>query len=222
MNIEYGDFVKYSFYKIRSEWFNLSGQVRMDETKRLCLLVDRMTVESDFLVCSATGTRADVDFLTVHVAKSVETFHNVHRKFNQTLLGRYLEQRFSYLAIRRKTQYKHGGGRAPEDPGKYFIVYPMVKKREWYTLPQGERQRMMNEHFQIGRKYPEVKINTTYSFGLDDPEFVVAFETDHPERFVSLVMELRGTEASQYTMSETPIFTTIKTTLHEALVAAGA
>ena len=36
---------------------------------------------------------------------------------------------------------------------------------------------MMDEHITIGHKYPSVKLNTTYSFGLDDQEFVVAFET---------------------------------------------
>jgi chlorite dismutase len=73
-----------------------------------------------------------------------------------------------------------------------------------------ERQRLMNEHIRIGHKYPRVKLNTTYSFGLDDQEFVLAFETDFPGDFLDLVMELRETETSQYTLSDTPIFTCLK------------
>jgi chlorite dismutase len=46
-----------------------------------------------------------------------------------------------------------------------------------------ERRAMMDEHIRVGRKYPAVKLNTTYSFGLDDQEFVVAFETDEPSDF---------------------------------------
>ena len=69
---------------------------------------------------------------------------------------------------------------------------------------------MMNEHIRVGHKYPRVRLNTTYSFGLDDQEFVLAFETDYPTDFLDLVMELRETEASSYTLRDTPIFTCLK------------
>jgi len=68
----------------------------------------------------------------------------------------------------------------------------------------------MNEHIRIGHKYPRVRINTTYSFGLDDQDFVLAFESDHPSDFLDLVMELRGSEASQYTQRDTPMYTCTK------------
>src|SRR5688500_19088924 len=55
---------------------------------------------------------------------------------------------------------------------------------------------MMDEHIRIGSKYRSVKLHTTYSFGLDDQEFVVAFETDYPSDFLDLVQELRETKAS--------------------------
>ncbi len=128
----------------------------------------------------------------------------------------------------RRTQYRHGGGRpgdvprdVKEDGHRYLIVYPMVKKREWYRLPQEERQEMMNDHFRVGHKYPSVKINTTYSFGLDDQEFVVGFELDEPRDFVSLVMELREVPAGFYTESETPIFTALRMPVEEALESLG-
>ncbi len=104
---------------------------------------------------------------------------------------------------------------------KYFFVYPFVKTRDWYQLPLEERQRMMDQHIAIGRKYPSVKLNTTYSFGLDDQEFVVSFETDEPADFLDLVMELRSTEASKYTERETPIFTCIRSTPEQMLDALG-
>ena len=67
----------------------------------------------------------------------------------------------------------------------------------------------MAQHFKIGHKYPSVKINTGYSFGSDDQEFVLAFETDKPADFSELVMELRSSEASRYTALEIPLFTCI-------------
>jgi len=105
---------------------------------------------------------------------------------------------------------------------KYLFVYPFVKTRAWYALPLDERKRMMNEHIRIGITYPSVKLNTTYSFGLDDQEFVVAFESDSVNDFLDLVQELRETEASRYTLRDTPMFTCVAQPLPEILEAIGA
>jgi len=84
-----------------------------------------------------------------------------------------------------------------------------VKTREWYLLRMPARQGLMNDHIAVGHKYPSVKLNTTYSFGLDDQDFVVAFESDKADDFLDLVQELRETDASKYTVRDTPIFTCI-------------
>ena len=106
----------------------------------------------------------------------------------------------------------------PDDPGRerlqssesgyeYIFVYPMVKTREWYKLPQDRRQEIMNEHIAIGHAYHRIRINTTYSYGLDDQEFVVAFEGDSPGEFLALVRDLRDSASSSYTERDTPMFT---------------
>ena len=69
----------------------------------------------------------------------------------------------------------------------------------------------------MGKKYPSVKLNTTYSFGLDDQDFVVAFETDEPKDFLDLVMELRETQSSKYTVRDTPIFTCVQMPMEQVL-----
>src|SRR5437762_9028093 len=93
-------------------------------------------------------------------------------------------------------------------PGKsqYLFVYPFVKTREWYSRPAEERQEMMDEHIRIGSKYRSVKLHTTYSFGLDDQEFVVAFETDEPSDFLDLVKELRVTKESYFILCDQQMF----------------
>jgi chlorite dismutase len=80
---------------------------------------------------------------------------------------------------------------------------------------------MMNEHIRVGHKYPSVKITTTYSFGLDDQEFVLGFETDSPADFLDLVMELRESQARPYTERDTPIFTCISGELRGILDSLG-
>jgi chlorite dismutase len=109
----------------------------------------------------------------------------------------------------------------PEDK-KYLFVYPFVKTRAWYALPMADRKRMMSEHIRLGLTYPSVSLNTTYSYGLDDQEFVVAFETDNISDFLDLVQELRETEASSYTLRDTPMFTCVSQPLGEILEAIGA
>src|SRR6266852_2744649 len=126
---------------------------------------------------------------------------------DKTELGKYLSTPYSYLAMLRPSEYF--GRHSERDPvgSKYLFVYPFTKKREWYSVPFEERRRIMKDHVQAGQKYPSVTIHTSYSFGIDDYEFILSFETDHPEDFLNLVMDLRTTEASKYTALETPIFT---------------
>ena len=94
-----------------------------------------------------------------------------------------------------------------------------MKTRAWYTMPADERWKIMQEHIKVGKEYPDIDLNTSYSFGLDDQEFVVAFETDEPARFLDLVQRLRTTEASTYTKRDTPTFTCVSTSVERALSA---
>jgi chlorite dismutase len=169
---------------------------------------------------STLGTRGDADFMLWMVSERLEDFQELQSAMLGTEMGRHLDTPYSYLAMTRRSQYvdKHvhedgeGEGRRtrirPLDR-KYLFVYPMVKKRPWYQLSHEQRQAAMDEHIRVGHEFPRVKINTSYSFGLDDQEFVVAFETDYPGDFLDLVERLRGGESSAYTERETPIFTCV-------------
>ena len=88
----------------------------------------------------------------------------------------------------------------------YLVVYPFVKKREWYALPMDDRRRAMQEHAAVGSRFVTITNHTTYSFGIDDQEFMTAFECEAPSDFLQLMKTLRETEASRYTERDTPIF----------------
>jgi chlorite dismutase len=134
----------------------------------------------------------------------------------RTGMGSYLQTPYSHLAMTKTSIYVddhvHEGQEGTRNKiviggGKYLFVYPFVKTRAWYVLPKEERQDIMREHIRFGHEFPSVKLNTTYSFGLDDQDFVVAFETNRPADFVDLVQGLRETQSSLYTQRDTPIFT---------------
>jgi chlorite dismutase len=139
---------------------------------------------------------------------------------NESGLMRYADIAHSYLAMTKESVYSDEPQPLAPRPGsdsRYLIVYPMWKKREWYLLAPEERMRIMRGHIEVGRRYRSIDINTAYSYGLDDQEFVVSFNADEPGDFLDLVHELRGSESSAYTESETPIFTCISTSVERAL-----
>jgi chlorite dismutase len=88
----------------------------------------------------------------------------------------------------------------------YLVVYPFVKVRPWYALTEEDRQRAMDEHMRVGAEYATIHNHTTYSFGIDDQEFMTVFECDEPADFMHLMLRLRESEASRYTERDTPIF----------------
>src|SRR5260370_4998853 len=101
--------------------------------------------------------------------------------------------------------------RVPKNPpaGAIYLSIQWSRSERGTACPMRSRQRAMDEQIRIGHEFPRVKINTSYSFGLDDQEFVVAFETDYPGDFLDLVEKLRGGEASAFTEREAPIFTCV-------------
>jgi chlorite dismutase len=223
-------FVRYAFYKARPEWRALAPDTKARAKAEFLSALEALTEGGIVRLYSTVGARADCDLFIWHVADSVDALHAGAARLNATELGRYMELAHNFLAQTKRSIYiekhvHHGqeGARLRIRPsGKKFIfVYPFVKTRQWYLLPQEERQRMMDTHIEVGHRYPSVRLNTTYSFGLDDQEFVVAFETDEPSDFLDLVMELRGTEGSVYTLRDTPIFTCISVEPEAALDALG-
>ena len=219
-------YVNFAFYKVDPAWRRLSSEERM---RGKCEFIDAVkSFEPEMLVIpySLVGIRGDCDFMLWRIGYELPKLQEMTAQLLGTDLGKYLTTPYSYLAMTKRSTYvrehqhpDQEGTRLRLTPGnfRYLFVYPFVKTRAWYRLTQAARQGMMNEHIEIGHKYPTVRLNTTYSFGLDDQEFVVAFESDKPEDFLDLVMELRGAETSNYTERDTPIFTCIHRELREVL-----
>jgi chlorite dismutase len=149
----------------------------------------------------------------------LDDIHTFHVVLAQSGLAKWMTTPHSYLAMTKPSPYSVAAARPEicQSERKYLFVYPLDKKREWYQLPLDERRRIMADHIAIGRTYPDIAINTAYSFGIDDQEFVVAFEGDDPGEFLDLVQELRPTESSAYTERETPIFTCLAMSVRKAL-----
>ncbi|MBI2167348.1 MAG: chlorite dismutase family protein [Candidatus Omnitrophica bacterium] len=220
-------YVNFRFYKLQSEWRRLPESEKEKGRRELLEVCESFQKKGVIFVSySLVGIRGDSEFMLWRIAEDLELFEKMSLAMLQTGLGKYITIPYSYLAMTKRSLYVdkhvHPGqegrrGRIVPGESKYLFVYPFVKTRDWYRLPKEKRQEMMDEHIRVGHKYPTVKLNTTYSFGLDDQEFVVAFETDKPADFLDLVMELREGEASRYTLRDTPTFTCLKRPLQALL-----
>lgn len=219
-------YVNYIFYKLDPAWRRLPAEEREAGKRELSAAIEGFTSKVLVIPYSTVGIRAETDIMLWRISYDLESFQDMTVKMLSTSLGKYMNTIYSYIAMTKRSIYvdkhTHEGQESKRltiVPGesKYLFIYPFVKTREWYLLTKSARQGMMNEHIEIGHKYPTVKINTSYSFGLDDAEFVVAFESDHPSDFLDLVMELRNAEASRYTLLDTPIFTCVRKSLKDAL-----
>jgi chlorite dismutase len=211
--------VHFAFYKLRTSWWQLDAVERMRLAADFRALLQRWDERLLLVSYSLVGLRADCDFMLWKAAESIDDLHELGLEIAGSGIGPHLDNTQAYLSLTKRSVYvrehQHEGQEASRlriapVGAKYLFVYPFVKTREWYVLPAERRQEMMNEHIRIGHKYPRVRINTTYSFGLDDQDFVLAFESDYTTDFLDLVMELRGSQASQYTQRDTPMYTCIK------------
>ncbi|MDR3675062.1 MAG: chlorite dismutase family protein [Acidobacteriota bacterium] len=219
-------FVNFGCYKVDPAWRRLPEEERKRGKAEFFAVVNSYEKEVMTIAYSMIGVRGDCDFMLWRIGYDLLKFQEMMAKLLETGLGNYLTTPYSFLSMTKRSVYvdKHThigqeGTRLKLIPGqfKFLFVYPFVKSKAWYRLTKHARQGMMDEHIEIGHRYPTVRLNTTYSFGLDDQEFVVAFESDKPEHFVDLVMELRHSEATSYTVRDTPTLTGIHRELDEVL-----
>jgi chlorite dismutase len=221
--------VRFTFYKLDPQWYFVPADVRERGKQQLLEIVRKYGEEKLIRTFGLYGVRSDCDFMIWQATYDIGDLRSLNSQIRRSVIGPYLRETHGFLSMTKRSVYVGKNARGAHDPRlvitpddkKYLFVYPFVKTRAWYALPMEDRKRMMNEHIRVGLKYPSVSLNTTYSFGLDDQEFVVAFETDNIADFLDLVQELRETEASSYTLRDTPMFTCVAQPLEDILEALG-
>ena len=159
---------------------------------------------ADLLVWSAVPVTAGCDTATFF-----EAFARATNPFRA-----YLRPTTTLWGYTRPSQYSKARSAQEIDPfdeqrKAYLVVYPFVKTTEWYLLGKEARQGIMNEHIRIGKQYTEISQLLLYSFGVQDQEFVVVYETDDLAHFSDLVNELRATDGRSYTLRDTPLYTAV-------------
>jgi len=219
-------FVNFALFRLDPAFRRLPDEQKWQARSEFLKLFQSPWENMMCLTYSLAGLKADCDFLLWRISTSPDAFQAQTATINKSRLGAFFTIAHSFLSMTKRSMYidkldpfHTAESRTHIIPGKrkYLFVYPFVKTREWYLLPLEKRQEIMDHHIKVGNEFPSVKLNTTYSFGLDDQDFVVAFETEEPKDFLDLVMKLRETESSKYTQRDTPIFTCVQMPMEKIL-----
>jgi chlorite dismutase len=201
-------YLNFSFYKVDPKWRWLNDLGKDEAAKEFSSLIDIANTKMKVMTYSTVGMRKESDFMLWSISDSVEKIQVLSSKVYTTVLGKYIDTSEVYLSASRPSIYSNKitpSFMEDDKPLKYNIVYPFVKSREWYLLPFAKRSEMMKEHINVGKKFPQIRLNTSYSFGIGDQDFMLAFETDNLMDFQDLIMKLRETQVNRYVVRDTPM-----------------
>jgi chlorite dismutase len=203
-------------------WRRLDPNQRRADVDDFCAAINRTEARLTQHVYSTIGLRAEGDVLLWRMAAQLEDLDTTAADLLGSGVGRWMSTAMSMVGLTRPSQYVKRPTTQEQslfegERSRYLVVYPFVKSVEWYLIPAEERQEVMRGHMRVGHKYPQVRQLLAYSFGLDDQEFIVAYETDDLVAFQDLVRELRETESRRSTVRDTPIITGINRSATDVL-----
>jgi len=212
-------FHNYIFFTIDSSIFTLPTKTRAAYREEF---LDLLQKEKEVIVYSyaTLGLKTNTTMLLWLQADIIDTIQNFLNKLMHSHFGQYLEITYTLLGMTRPTQYSSKSTmhlNTSRKGGQYLIIYPFIKTTEWYMLDFEKRHNLMGGHVMIGKKYPAIEQLLLYSYGIDDQEFIVSYETNDLSLFQSLVMELRSDPVRAYTQRDTPIFTCIYKSFKEII-----
>ena len=215
-------FVHAWLLNVDASWRRLPADQRGADLDAFCAAADRAGERLMQHTYSTIGLRADGQLLLWRMAESVETIEETAAELLAAGIGRWMAPTISMIGLTRPSQYVKRPTSQEQslfsgERSRYLVVYPFVKSAEWYLTPAEERQRIMRGHMKVGHAYPQVRQLLAYSFGLDDQEFIVAYETEDLVAFQDLVRDLRETESRRSTVRDTPIVTGVHRPLGQIL-----
>jgi len=216
-------YFSFSFFKVDPKWRWMADLAKEESAKEVENVINNSGIM--YRTYSNVGLRDDADFLFWFAAKTVEEIQIVTEKIYKTVFGKYILPSRTYLSCTRPSLYvqeqKAYGFVTGTNTKKHVIVYPFTKTREWYLLPKEKRQEIMDEHIEVSKKYPQVVLNTTYSFGIHDEDFMLAFEVDDIRDFQDLIMDLRETQVSTYVKNDIPMIVCVKKDIIPLIISLG-
>lgn len=222
-------FVNFMFFRVNPEWRKLNSETKRIFKSEFQSVYNRFSEDFLLFSYSLVGFDSKADLMFWRVGHSLDLIQEMTAKLYRTNLGSYLETADNYLSVTKRMMFIERDDKPNSEDRyhikagekKYLFVYPCGKYSEWYKKTGEERDALVEENFMVGKKFPNIKIHMTHSFGFSEKEYLICFETDEPKDFLALAEELRETTASKFTLSGMPIYTCRQRTLMECLDALG-
>ncbi len=217
-------YTMYAVFRARTDAARLPDEAREGAAAEVEALLDQALAKGVYTRGSydVAGYRADADLMFWWTSPSPDDLQEVYRRFRSTAVGRGTDPVWSVMGLHRPAEFNRSHIPAyvrREDPRGYVCVYPFVRSLEWYLLDPAERRAMLAEHGQMAREYEDVRANTVACFGLNDYEWLLAFEADELHRIIDLMRHLRGAAARRHTRVEVPFYTGARKPLAEIVTA---
>lgn len=214
-------FVQYVFLRVDPAWRRVATHERRLAHQEFADILAAASDVTAYAYCTL-GLKAGTDFLLWWHSPSLEALQETLARLLGTRFGSHCEVAHLLWGLTRPSVYTKRRTTQEQaldlpDRLRYLVVYPFTKTVAWHLLNRDVRQGFMNEHMRVGHEFEDVRQVLLYTTGLDDQEFVVAYETDDIERHHQLVVALRATNSREFTLRDTPIFTAIHRSLADTL-----
>lgn len=221
-----GRFVHALALGLETAWRRLPREERCQSATEFAAAVGAVSEVTVFSY-SMVGLQPGTDLLLWSLASSLDALEEKSACVLRSGMGQWMTVKESFLGIIQPSQYVKKATPQEQSPfsgerSRYLIVYPFTKSTDWYLLGREARQGIMNEHMRVGHDFPQVRQLLANSFGVDDMDFLVAYETDDLPKFGELVRALRGTESRRSTVRDTPILAGIHRPIGEITALLGA
>lgn len=210
----------YLFFNVSNEYYQQSETARSKQKQAYQKLLEKQK-QLHITPYSTLGFKPDTTFMLWVQASDPSHIQSLVKDMLATEFGQWITLTYSYFGVLRASTYSGRTGKPDQeirqftDRKPYLILYPFTKTTDWYLLDFENRKSIMGQHIKTGVAHPDIRQCLLYSYGLDDYEFLVSYETETLEEFQDLVMEMRGTIGRKYTLSDTPIYTCIHKHLAE-------
>ncbi|MBX7055846.1 MAG: chlorite dismutase family protein [Pyrinomonadaceae bacterium] len=218
-------FVNFVFLKADPSWRKLSGEAKERCKASFAEVFDRYRSDLVLFSYSLVGFESSADLMFWRIGDSLDLLQEMTADLNRSELGGYLATTDNYLSVTKSrvfvTNSSEDRNHVLAGRSKYHFFYPCSKQKEWHEMPAADRDKMIEENFMVGTRFPNIRIHMTHALGFGDQDYLISFETDEPRDFLALAAELRETAASRYTVQGLRVYTCRQRPLVECLDALG-
>ncbi len=218
-------FINFIFFRVDPAYRKLGESEKATHKRDFEAVFDEYSSEFLLFNYSLVGFDSRADLMFWRIGRSMDQIQEMTAKLYRTDLGGFLETTDNYLAVTNKMMFVGEGGEdryhVKAGTKRYHFLYPCAKDANWFDRSGEERDAMIEEHFMIGKTFPNIRIHLTHAFGFSDKEYLISFETDEPKDFLALAEELRQTASRKFTLPRMPVYTCRQRPLGECLDALG-